>query len=247
MGLEASPKTLSLNGSVSLVDNKVGAGLSLLQDKIGNTTITEFNAVFAYKLKLQNNTTFSFGMQGGMLGFKTDNNSLNIRDGGDDAFPEGTTRTSSVNVGTGVTLMGEKFIVGLSVPRMLPSKVNSGGQQFELYNQHFYLFGSYVHIMNERLRFKPSVLLRGVKGAPLSADVALNLNLNLVHQVGVFTRNLNTYGVILQTMFSEKFRLGYVFELPTNRSVGAQFTTHEITLGLRMGVLPFHERSLTNF
>ncbi len=248
MGLEASPKTLNLNGSVSLVDNKVGAGLSLLQDKIGNTTITEFNAIFSYKLKLQNNTTFSFGMQGGMLGFKTDNTGLNIRDTGDDAFPEGTTRTSSVNVGTGATLMGEKFIIGLSVPRMLPSKINSGSQQFEsFYNQHFYLFGSYVHIMNERLRFKPSVLLRGVKGAPLSADVALNLNLNLVHTAGIFTRNLNTYGVILQTMLAEKFRIGYVFELPTQKSVGAQFTTHEITLGYRIGVLEFHERSLTNF
>ncbi len=247
MGLDASPQTLNLNGHVSLVDNKVGLGGSLIQDRIGNTNITEFNAVFAYKLKLQNNTVFSFGMQGGVLGFKTDNNSLRIRDQGDAAFPEGVTRTSSVNLGTGVTLMGEKFIVGLSVPRLLPSKVNSGSQQFNLYNQHFYLFGSYVHIVNERLRLKPSVLLRGVAGAPLSADVAFNINLNLVHTVGVFTRNLNTYGVLLQTMLGEKLKLGYVFELPTQKSVGAQFTTHEITLGLRMGVLDFHDRSLTNF
>jgi len=144
-------------------------------------------------------------------------------------------------------LMSDKFIIGLSVPRMLPSKINSGSQQFELYNQHFYLFGSYVHNINERLRFKPSLLLRGVKGAPLSADVALNLNINMLHTVGVFVRNLNAYGVLLQTMLGEKLRLGYVFELPSNKSVGAQFTTHEIQLGLRMGVLNFHERSLSNF
>jgi type IX secretion system PorP/SprF family membrane protein len=247
MGLDASPKTLYLNGAVSIVDNRAGAGVSLTQDRIGNTTITEFNGAFAYKLKLQNDMVFSFGMQGGVLGFRTDNGALNIRDANDDAFPDGTTRTSNVNIGTGVTLMSEKFIVGLSVPRLLPSKVNSGGQQFELYNQHFYLFGSYVHNINERLRFKPSILLRGVKGAPLSTDVALNLNINLVHQAGIFVRNLNSFGVLLQTTLAEKFRLGYVFELPTKKSVGPQFTTHEISLGIRMGVFNFHERSLTNF
>lgn len=247
MGLDASPTTLNFNGAMSIVENRAGAGISVMQDKIGNTTITEFNGSFAYKLKLKNDMVFSFGMQGGVLGFRTDNGALNIRDTGDDAFPEGATRTSNVNVGTGVTLMTNKFIIGLSVPRMLPSKINSGSQQFELYNQHFYLFGSYVYNLNERLRFKPAVLLRGVKGAPLSADVSLNLNLNMIHTAGLFIRNLNSYGVLLQTMLKEKFRIGYVFELPSNRSVGAQFTTHEICLGLRVGALNFHERSLTNF
>jgi len=247
MGLDASPRTFNLNGNMSIVNNKAGIGASVLADKIGNTTITEFNGVFAYKLKLQNDLTFSFGMQGGVLGFKTDNSELNIRDPNDDAFPAGTTRSSSVNLGAGVSLMSEKFFVGLSVPRMLPSKINSGSQQFELYNQHFYLFGAYVHTINERLRFKPSVLLRGVKGAPLSADVALSLNFNMLYTAGLFVRNLNTYGVLLQAMLGEKLRLGYVFELPSTKSVGSQFKTHEIQLGLRMGVLNFHERSLSNF
>lgn len=247
MGLESSPRTFNLNGNMSIVENKAGIGASLVQDQIGNTAITEFNAAFAYKLKLKEDLTFSFGMQGGVLGFKTDNGDLNIRDGNDDAFPEGIIRSSNINLGAGVTLMSDKFMIGLSVPRMLPSKINSGSQQFELYNQHFYLFGAYVHTINEHLRFKPSLLLRGVKGAPLSADVALNLNINLKHTAGLFVRNLNTYGVLLQTMIGEKLRLGYVFELPSSKSVGTQFTTHEIQLGLRMGVLNFHERSLSNF
>src|SRR6185312_13468650 len=65
MGIDYSPKTFNLNGNMSILDNKAGIGASMLTDKIGNTTITEFNAVFAYKLKLANDMTFSFGMQGG--------------------------------------------------------------------------------------------------------------------------------------------------------------------------------------
>lgn len=247
MGMDASPKTMNLNGNMSILDNRAGVGASITQDKIGASTITEFNAAAAYKLKLMNDLTLSFGMQAGALGFKTDNGALNIRDAGDNAFPEGTIRSSNINLGTGVMLMSDKFIVGLSVPRTLPSKINSGAQQFQLYNQHYYLFGAYVHPINEHIRIKPSLLLRGVKGAPLSADVAMNLNINLVHTVGVFVRNLNAYGVLFQTMLGEKLRMGYVFELPAPKSVGPQFTTHELQLGLRMGVLKSHERSLSNF
>lgn len=245
--LAEAPRTMNLNGNMSILDNKAGIGLSINRDKIGNQTVTEFNGAFAYKLKLKDDLTFSFGMQGGVLGFQTDNSVLNIRDDNDDAFPDGTTRTSTINLGTGVMLMSDRFIVGLSVPRLLPSKINTGSQQFELYNQHFYLFGSYVHILNERIRLKPSLLLRGVKGAPLSADVAFNLNIDMKHTVGVFVRNLNAYGVLLQTMIGDKLRLGYVFEMPSSKSVGSSFLTHELQLGLRMGVLNFHERSLSNF
>lgn len=247
MGIDASPKTMNLNGNMSILDNRAGAGASMLQDKIGSTTVTEFNAAVAYKLKLPNDLTFSFGMQGGVIGFKTDNSGLNVRDPGDDAFPQGTIRSSSVNIGAGAMLMSDKFIIGLSVPRMLPSNINSGAQEFRLYSQHYYLFGAYVHNINEHLRFKPSLLVRGVKGAPVSADVALNLNINMLYTVGVFVRNMNAYGVLAQIMLAEKLRLGYVFELPSAKSVGAQFTTHEIQLGLRMATLKSHDRSLSNF
>ncbi len=104
--------------------------------------------------------------------------------------------------------MGDKFIIGLSVPRLLPTKITSGAQDFQLYNQHYYLYGAYVHLINERLRFKPSVLIRAVKGAPVSADIAANLNINMVHTVGIFVRNLNAYGVLLQTMIGRETQVG---------------------------------------
>jgi hypothetical protein len=91
------------------------------------------------------------------------------------------------------------------------------------------------------------LLLRGVKGAPPSIDLAFNLNINAIHTAGVFTRTFNTYGILLQTLVKEKLRFGYVFELPTNKSVGTQFTSHEISVGVLLSVFSFHEKSLSNF
>ena len=245
-GVEGNPTTVNVNGHISLVDNRVGAGLLIVQDKIGNVTNTEFQAAGSYKLQLED-MTFSFGMQAGVINFKNDASQLNLANGGDPAFT-GNENLSKPNIGAGVALKSERFFVGLSVPRLLSTTFKSSmGDQFDLYNQHYYLFGAYVFNMGTRIRLKPGILLKSVKGSPLSTDLNFNINIDQLYSAGVFTRNFNTYGIQLQALLKDQFRLGYTFEIPTASSVGAQFNTHEILLGIRMSVLSFHERSISNF
>lgn len=244
-GLEGKPTTVNVSAHSSLLDNKLGVGMLIVQDRIGNISNTETNFSAAYKLAFKEQV-LSFGMQAGVQNYRTDFSELNIFDPGDNAFVGGE-RGTRINIGAGAILKSEKFFIGLSVPRLMPSTFENGGQQFELYNQHYYLAGSYVYHLKDNIRLKPSLLLRGVKGAPASVDLAFNVNLNAIHTAGLFTRNFNTYGVLLQTIFKEQYRFGYVFEMPTNKSVGTQFTTHEITLGIQLSVFSFHERSLSNF
>jgi type IX secretion system PorP/SprF family membrane protein len=245
-GFEGQPNTFNLNGSTSLVDNKVGVGFSFSHDKIGNTKNTEVNASFAYKLDLGQDRILSFGMQAGLLNYRIDNSDLNIYDPGDEAFMNNE-RGTKLNLGAGIILKGQDFLVGLSVPRLLPTKFSAGDSEFELYNQHYYLFGAYVFYLNEQIKFKPTALVRAVKGATASTDVGANFIFNSIHTAGLFTRNFKTYGILLQTIYREKWRFGYVFELPTNKSVGTNFTTHEISLGVRLSLFDFHETTLTNF
>lgn len=245
MGLEGQPQTMNATLHSSLVKNKVGLGLVVSNDRIGSLSATEINATFAYKLQLENKT-FSFGMQTGVQNFNNSMNGINPFDTTDDLFLNGE-RGTRINLGAGMALKGEKYFIGLSVPRLLPTTFKSGDQQVDLYNQHLYLMGAYVHYLNEHIRIKPAVLLRGVKGAPASVDVSLNFNFNNIHTAGVFSRNFNTYGLLLQTLLKEQYRFGYVFEIPTGKSVGTQFTTHEVMIGIQLSVFDFHERSLSNF
>jgi type IX secretion system PorP/SprF family membrane protein len=244
-GFEGQPNTF--NGSVhsSFRENKIGAGLLFINDKIGNITNTEVNAAVAYKINLKE-SVFSFALQAGFQNYSTDNSELNIYDPSDYAFLGGE-RGSRINFGVGAIIKSERYVVGLSVPRLLPTTFKNGGQEFQLYDQHYYLMGSYIYFLNENIRLKPSILFRGVSGAPASVDLAFNINLNQVHTAGIFTRNLKTYGLLFQTLLKEKYRFGYVFEVPTNQSVGVKFTTHEITVGVMLSAFSFHEKSLSNF
>jgi type IX secretion system PorP/SprF family membrane protein len=244
-GLEGQPTTINASGHSSFLDNKVGGGFLLVQDRIGNIANTEMNISASYKLQLREQV-FSFGMQAGLQNYRTDYSDLNVLDPGDNAFIGGEKGTR-LNIGAGAILKSETYFIGLSIPRLLPSTFENGGQEFELYNQHYYLVGSYIYYLSDRIRLKPSVLFRGVSGSPASVDLACNVNFNAVHTAGLFTRNFKTYGLLVQTLLQDKYRFGYVFELPTSKSVGAQFTSHEIMLGIQFSAFSFHERSISNF
>lgn len=244
-GVEGQPETFNASAHTSLLNNIAGAGLLIMTDRIGNFTTTEVNGSFAYKIELKR-TTISFGMQAGVQNFNTDNGSLNLFDNTDIVF-QGGERGTRVNIGAGMILKRDRLFLGLSVPRLLPSRYEVSGKSYELYNQHFYLMGAYFQPINERISLKPSILLRTVQGAPASVDVAMNVNINTAYTAGIFTRNFGTYGFLLQTVLKDQYRFGYVFEIPTARSLGSQFTTHELMLGIRLSVLKFHGRSFSNF
>lgn len=245
-GFDGNPTTFNFNSHLSLLDNKIGAGLLVMQDQIGNTKNTEVEAAFSYKLPIDDNNTLSFGMQAGFITFRNNVGELNLEDPTDEAFLQ-TENVTRPNVGVGAILKSEKYFVGLSIPRLLNTVLDQGGQTFELYDRHFYLFGAYVFYLNENIRFKPAALLRGVSGAPMSVDLNFTATLNEKYGAGIFTRNFNTYGLQLQARLTEKLKLAYTFEIPTGSSVGPAFTTHELFLGFELPVFNFHDRSLTNF
>lgn len=245
-GFDGNPTTFNFNSHISLLDNKIGTGLLILQDKIGNTQNTEVQATFAYKLKLDDNNTVSFGMQTGIINFQDNVDDVNPFDKTDDLFLQNTNVTRP-NVGAGAILKSEKYLVGLSIPRLLNTVLDQGGQEFQLYDRHFYLFGAYVFYLNEHIRFKPSAMLRGVSGSPASVDLNFNVSLNEKYVAGIFTRNFTTYGLQVQARLGDKLKFGYIFEVPTNNSVGTSFTSHEVFLGLEIPTFNFHDRSLSNF
>lgn len=245
-GFDGSPSTFNVNAHSALNNNKMGLGLIVLSDQIGANANTEVQVTYAYKLDM-GGKFLSFGLQTGMVNFKTSNGDLNPYDPYDPAFA-GNFNFTKPSFGAGAILHSDKYFVGLSVPRMLKSNVSMAGIETELYSQHLYLLGAYNFFINEHLRLKPSILLKGVKGAKLSADLNFALNIDERYTVGAFTRNLNTYGLLAQMKINDTYRFGYAFEMPSNKSVGPQFTSHEIMVGMNLSLFNFHDKvSISTF
>lgn len=245
-GFEGSPVTINANAHTSLLNSTMGAGLMIISDQIGITSVNEVYASYVYRINITNDKKLSFGLQAGLINFKTKNADLNIQDPNDPFF-SGETNETKPGIGSGIILTGEKFFIGLSVPRMLKTKTDAGEVDLTLFTQHFYAMTSYMFFVSDRIGFKPSVLAKIVEGAPASMDINAAVILNGNYTVGFLTRNFSTYGVFLQALIKKSLLLGYAMEMPTNASVGPQFFTHEITLGLRLNLLPSHTGGATSF
>ncbi|MEX2234629.1 MAG: type IX secretion system membrane protein PorP/SprF [Cyclobacteriaceae bacterium] len=238
-GLTGNPVAWNFHSNISLVNNKVGAGIQIIEDQIGDAKNTEFNATYSYKLELEK-SILSFGLQMGFMRFTNDPSKLNLRDADDPNFT--FFNEMKFNTGFGLLLKSDRYLLGLSVPRLLPSKLDIDGIPIQVYNRNLYLMGAYEIFLTERLRIRPAVLLRTSKGAGLSTDVSVNLNIEDRYTAGVFTRDLNTYGLLLQMKF-KFYNFGYVFEIPASAASGLNFTSHELTFSAALPVLSFHDRS----
>jgi len=240
-GIDGGPTTFNFNGHIALLNNKLGAGMIAVQDKVGDIKNTQYGGTFAYHIK-GIHTTFSFGMQAGFIRYSTDIQGVLVRNADPLFAPFSETK---FNTGVGILMKGERYSVGLSVPQLLSSSVSMGGQSIQIYQQHYYLYSGYLFYLSEQIQFKPTTLLRLTHGAPLSVDFNANLTFNSLYTAGLFTRNLNTYGLLVQAIFGN-VRAGYVFELPGKGSA-LNFNTHEVSLALSLDVLSSHNHSSTGF
>jgi len=182
-------------------------------------------------------------MQTGFTRYATDTDAINLINKNDPLFNQ--ISETKFNIGAGALLQSERYTLSLSVPRMLPGTVSQGGQSVQIYGQNFYLYGAYIFYVSEKIQFRPSTLFRATAGIPPSVDVNCNFVFNRLYTAGLFTRKLNTYGILLQMVMSN-YRLGYIFEVPGKGSA-LNYNTHEISLSLSLAVLQSHNRVLTGF
>jgi type IX secretion system PorP/SprF family membrane protein len=238
-GFDGAPVTMNATGHIALLDNRMGLGLTVLQDEIGTDKTTQALMSYAYHLLLNNNQKISFGLRGGMVNYKGDYSSLTI----DETDPKFQNNISEFkpSVGAGIIYSSDKIFAGLSVPNLLKATTTVDGSSLLLYSQHAYLHLMYVLPVSARLKVKPFVLARAVQGSPVNFDFGASLSADDSYTIGLFTRSMNTYGFLAKLHVGDVMRIGYIFELPTNKSVGTSYTTHEFTIGVRMSVMKFHD------
>jgi len=171
LGLEGAPTTRTFNVHSPIGYRGVGLGFSIVQDEIGPTSETNFDVDFSYTIYTSKEGRLSFGLKGSANLLNVDFTKLNqfqYADGPDD-------NRFSPNIGAGVYYHTQEFYIGLSVPRFLQtthfdeSSLSKAKEQM-----NFYFITGYVFEMTHFWKFKPTLLVKAVQGAPIQADISTN-------------------------------------------------------------------------
>lgn len=233
VGFTGAPSTQTLSVHSPLPGNKLALGGNLIHDVAGPAKQNSAFVDVAYRLRTGAGSQLAFGLSGGINFFQADLASLNTVE----VDPHNGSISGKVlpNFGFGLYWSSSRSYVGLSAPKLLENTIGSDGSvttSREL--RHYFLIAGYVMDVSQDLKFKPSVMLRAVEGAPLSLDVNASFLLRERVWFGAMYRYGNGFGVMGQYQINEQLRLGYAFDMTTTAIGAYNAGTHEIMIGYDM-------------
>ena len=130
VGLEGGPSTQTISIHSPLSNDRVGVGVSFINDKLGYENFTYLYGDFSYTIPLGEKTKLAFGIKGGFTHYNLDQEVLNDPDVSSDPFFDDISNRWSPNVGLGTFLHTNRWYLGLSAPRILNNDYNKGEQWY---------------------------------------------------------------------------------------------------------------------
>ncbi|WP_340066492.1 type IX secretion system membrane protein PorP/SprF [Ascidiimonas aurantiaca] len=231
-GVEDAPQTQTFFASTTLGE-KLGTGLSIVNDQTFIEKQTAIYVDFSYKLQVSRETHL-------FLGLKAGGNFFDVNAGGLQTFnrtgdPLLTDQSSfNPNLGVGALLQHEKYFVSLSVPRLLNmtrfDEIN--GTVVEATDEvHIYLAGGYDFELSDEWLFKPSVMTRYVAGAPVSVNTIAAFSYDQKFEFGLAYRTDSALGGLALFKIANWLQAGYAYESSLRSEITeAASGTHELIL-----------------
>ena len=238
VGIEGAPETAIVSVDGPIAFKKMGLGFTVMRDKIGVTTQHAFTANYAYQLRINNTTKFAFGANVGFSQFSAKLTQLVVWDN-DKVFQNDLTSKVLPKFGAGVYLFSKNYYAGLSIPTLFAYQkgidFNLDLSRSSFLRRHYLLTAGYVFGVSERIKLKPSFLLKYVEHAPMQIDLNLSAVWKDKYWIGFSYRSGDAALVILEYQTGSNFRVGYAYDLTISKLRNYSSGSHEIMVGIDFG------------
>ena len=232
VGLDGAPKTTVATINAPIKKN-VGVGLSVFSDKIGPVNEQNLFADISYTIQTSEYGNLAFGVKAGFTFLDALLSTLELGDNIDDNVFREDIKDTYVNFGAGAFYYTSNFYIGLSMPNMLNQyhlKKKGGIISSASEKMHYFLTSGYVFELNDKLKLKPSVLMKGTSGAPLSIDFSTNVLINDKLEFGLSWRFDDSVSALMNIEVAPLIRVGYAYDYTTTNLGDFNSGTHEIIL-----------------
>ncbi len=229
VGIDGAPVTQTLTLDTPLGE-KVGLGLSVVNDRIGpaNEFYTDLN--FAYTIRVSSMHRLSFGVKGGFRLLNIDwTRGQSQRP--EALFQENINNRFLPTVGAGLYLHGDRSYLGVSIPNFLVDQQYDDIQQsVDTERRHFFLIGGLVFDAGRNTKFKPAFLLKHVAGSPLIVDLSANFMFYEKFRAGIAYRWDDSFSGLAGFQISPSILIGYAYDNTTTDLQNSTTGSHEIMM-----------------
>lgn len=229
--------TVSIHSPIIVLPGS-NVGATMVHDKIGFTTQTDFFANYAYRIDLGKGGRLSMGLRAGFSNYKVDFSRVTT-DAGIDPVVLERQNGLAPNVGTGIYFDTRTFYLGFSVPRLLsyhPEDVFSiDDSGLPKARRHYFGTVGYAWEVSQNVVIKPSVLAKYETAAPFQTD--FNLNVLLVNRLwlGASYRTNDAVVGMIEFLPTRGLQIGYAYDFTVSELAQYNRGTHEFVLTVNLG------------
>ncbi len=234
-GIKGAPETGTFTIDAPFYDKKLGLGLQVFNDRLGITNTTGIVLSSAYRIRMDRGT-LSFGLQGSVSNFRANYQNVALDQTGtntDMAFQDNVNNTL-FNVGTGIYYNSDRFYVGLSAPQIVPNTLTDVASLTKQ-RAHMFLTAGVVLPFSDDFKFKPSIMVKGVKGAPIEGDVNATFWIKDIIGIGAQYRTNADVSGLMEIQATPQIRIGYAYDHSVTRLRNFNTGSHEIMLRYEFG------------
>jgi len=234
IGLEGAPKTNSISMNTPITPS-LGIGLSVINDKIGCSDENNIAADISYSIPFSETHQLSFGVKASLNLLNVDFNKLYLGSTIDNVFENNINNKFSPNIGVGFYYHSGVNYIGISAPNLLETvyfsdQNDSNSSKIIKDKTHYYLIAGHVFDLNDRVKFKPSLQAKCVKGSPLQVDLSANFMINEKFTAGVAYTYNSSASALFGFQTGESLFIGYSYDINTNNLQKYNSGSHEIFL-----------------
>jgi type IX secretion system PorP/SprF family membrane protein len=230
-GIEGAPESQSAIFGMP-VGNKVGLGVSILNDKTFIETQTWMAVDFSYHIELDEDNKLYFGLKASANSYDANTQGLLTYGVGQDGSLMNFESRFTPNVGAGIYLKNEKYFISLSAPKILtPDRLQeaNGNAFLGADRMHAYLGGGYDFLLGGTTKLQALGMIRYVDASPLSYELTGLLDLAERFTLGAGYRYNESISGLFLFKVSNGFELGYAYENAWQRPIdGLDQGTHEV-------------------
>jgi len=235
VNIDGAPQTGTFGIHSPIGNKKVGLGLNIISDDLGPSTEQTLTGNLSYSLDLGVETKLAFGLKAGVRLLDIDWSKGRFYDANDALLNNNINNKFMPTVGSGAYMYSNKWYVGLSVPSFLRYDFYDDVQESVVSDKlHYYLIGGYVFDLSDAVKFKPSVLVKAVEGAPWATDFSANFLLQEKLTLGASYRMDDSVSALVGLQFAKDFFIGYSFDYTVTNLNKYNDGTHEVILRYQM-------------
>lgn len=245
-----APETFTVTADLSANEGTMGFGVSLMSDNLGPARTTGGMLSYAYRIQVGAESFLGLGVSAGFSQYSIDGSMLDPNDRPDSEIPEGRINLITPNLNTGLFFHNKKFYAGFSVYNMIgKNALEKEDVALAYHDFHYYLTAGYLVDLSDNVKFKPSFLIKEVKGAPTNYDInAMFLFMERLWVGGSYRSNMkiwndnlqeglskrNAVAAIIEIFPTDRLRLGYAYDHNLNVLNAYRNNSHELSVGFYM-------------